>query len=244
MPLRYRLFAARCALILACAAIPPIPSLGGTGSASAGEARILAERVLRRESGALLLDERRLDALVLEIDRVLKRIRDRDPALAAIRVRQSGNPAVLLLGVEARLLDAVSRFAEEGGVTGNRAFDALNAKLGARPEKIFPSLCIVALKVGQRVNVDAAAKAYRAIDGVGFAEPDSRLGDGSDIEAATSGGIRYLVFRRAWGDCPSGCIDDELFFFTVDGGEVRPVTPRRARSMAAFSRLLARRGWR
>ena len=243
VPRGYRRFAICCALAVASAASLPAPSFGGT-EAAVGEARILAERVLGRVSEAVLFDERRLGSLVLEIGRALARIRERDSALAAIRIRQPAPPAVLLLGVEAHLFASINRLPEGGGVTDNEAFDTLNAKLGVRKEKVFPSLRVVALKTGDRVNVDAALKAYRAIDGVTFAEPDARLGDGSDIEAARSDGLWHVVFRRAWGDCPSGCINARSFFFVVDGGEVTWVAPRRARSMAAFSRLLARRGWR
>ena len=243
MPGGYRRFVACCALAVVCAGASPVPSLGGNGPAAVGEASILAERVLRRESDGLLFDERRLDALARELDRVLARVRERDPALATIRAHRRRSPGTLLLGVEADLFDAIDRFPVRGGITGNRAFDVLNAKLGIRKKDVFPLLRIVALNTGERVNVDAAAKAYRAIDGVVFAEADTRLGDGSDIEAARSAGLWHLVFRRAWGDCPSGCTNAELFFFTVDGGDVSPVESRRARGMAAFSALLARRGW-
>ena len=41
----------------------------------------------------------------------------------------------------------------------------------------------------------------------------------------------YFVFRRAWGDCPSGCIDQELFFFTVVDGEAAPIEPAQGHGM-------------
>ncbi len=244
MPGGYRRFVVCCALAVVCAGASPIPSLGGNGPAAVGEARTLAGRILQRESDALLFDEKRLGTLVRELDRVLARVRERDPALATIRAQRRRSPGTLLLGVEADLFDAIRRLPVEGGITGNRPFDALNAKLGIRKKSVFPLLRMVALKTGERVNVGAAAKAYRAIDGVVFAEADTRLGDSSDIEAARSAGLWHIVFRGAWGDCPSGCTNAELFFFTVDGADVSPVESRRARGMAAFSALLARRGWK
>ena len=46
------------------------------------------------------------------------------------------------------------------------------------------------------------------------------LGDGSDIEAAWVDGAWYLVFREAWGDCPSGCLYWALHYFIEREGEV------------------------
>ena len=249
MPEGYRRFGARLVLALACAASLPMPPFAGaargtaTDPAAIGEARVLAERILRRQSDRLLFEEAPRNALIREIGQVLARVRECYPALATIRVRHRRSPVTLLLGVETGLFDAIARGRDESGVSGNGAFDALNAKLGVRKIRLFPSLRMVALETGPRVNVDAAMKAYLAMDGVISAEPDARPGDGPDIGAAMSGGLWHVVLRQAWGDCPSGCMNAELFFFTVDGGDVRPVEPRGARGMAAFSALLARRGW-
>ena len=46
------------------------------------------------------------------------------------------------------------------------------------------------------------------------------LGDGSDIEAAWVDSAWYLVFREAWGDCPSGCLYWALHYFIECEGEV------------------------
>ena len=108
----------------------------------------------------------------------------------------------------------------------------------------YPALDSVVLYLDERANVAAALRAYRAIDGVGYAGPDAMLGDGSDIEAATVEGRWHVVFRRAWGDCPAGCINEELSFFTVADGEAVPIEPAQARGMDAFAALLATRGWR
>ena len=248
---RYRRFAACCALALSFAGTLPGASHGGTGPAgfaggdpvATGDARALAERILRREGDGLLFNERRLGELTREIGEVLARVRERFPALAAIGVRRQQGPATLLLGVEAGLQDAISGRGEDGNITGHRAFDALNTRLRVRKMRLYPALRIVALETGAGVNIDAARRAYLAIDGVAFAEADARLGDGSDIETARSAGIWHVVFRRAWGDCPSGCMHAEFFFFTVDGADVRALESRSARDMNVFAAILARRGW-
>ena len=255
----YRRFAACCTLVLACAGSLPISFSGAAGTApvaraepstpaAIGESRVLAERILRRESHGLLFEPGRLRGLAREIGEILETLRERHPVLATVRARPRQSPATLLVGFDAGLFDAVAGLRDRGGLpamppTGNTAFDALNAKLGVRRLRVFPALRVAALDTGGHVNIEAARKAYLAIDGVISAEPDASLGDGSDIEAAKADGLWHVVFRWAWGDCPSGCTNAELFFFTVDGGAAKPVDRRRAVVMAAFAALLASRGW-
>ena len=57
--------------------------------------------------------------------------------------------------------------------------------------------------------------------------------------AGRVGGTWYLIFRAASGDCPSGCIDEQFFFFAVSDGAVMPGDPE----AELFRRLLAERGW-
>ena len=128
--------------------------------------------------------------------------------------------------------------------TGYEFFDTLNRGFGLQAVQPFPALDLVVLYLNERANMAAAMWAYLAIDGVAYAEPDTALGDGSDIEAGKADGRWHVVFRRAWGDCPSGCIEQELSFFTVADREARRIEPVRARGTGAFAALVANRGWR
>ena len=249
-----------CALFLigsAMAVTPAAPLRAGEAvathaspwAAAAAEARILADRILQRESEDLLLDGTRRRALGHEIKQALSLIRRAYPAMADVSVRQGYGRTALVLGLEGALRDAV--FAAWAGddvtappPTGHAAFDALGAGLGLRAVQAYPALNSVVLHLDERANVAAALRAYRATDGVGYAEADAMLGDGSDIGAAKADGRWHFVFRLAWGDCPAGCIDEELSFFTVAGGEARLIEPARARGMDAFAALVATRGWR
>lgn len=249
-----------CALILigsAMAVTPAAPSRAGAAgaahaspwAAAAAEARILADRILQRESDDLLLDAKRQRALGREIKQALSLIRRAYPAMADVSVRQEYGRAALVLGLEGALRDAAFAAWEDGNAavpsaTGHAAFDALGAELGLRAVQPYPALDSAVLYLGERANVAAALWAYRAIDGVGYAEPNAMLGDGSDIEAARAEGRWHFVFRRAWGDCPAGCIDEELSFFTVADGEAALIEPTRASAMDAFTALVATRGWR
>ena len=249
-----------CALVLigsATAGTPAVPAEADEAivvqaspwASAAAEARVLADRILRRESDDLLLNDRRQRTLGHEIKQALSLIRSMHPAMASITARDAHGTATLLLGLEGPLRDAVVGTWDGESVsdpprTEHAAFDALNATLGLRAVQPFPTLDSVVLHLDERANIAAAIRAYRAIDGVAYAEPDARLGDGSDIEAARVKGRWHFVFRRAWGDCPSGCIDEELSFFTVADGEAEQIEPAQARSMDAFAELVARSVWR
>lgn len=69
------------------------------------------------------------------------------------------------------------------------------------------------------------------------------LGDGPDIDAVKSQGTWHVAFRRAWGDCPAGCIFQEIFFFTVKGSDVERIEHAQAMDMIPFVDLLTNTGW-
>ena len=69
------------------------------------------------------------------------------------------------------------------------------------------------------------------------------FGDGSDIDAVKSQGIWHVAVRRAWGDCPAGCIFQEIFFFTVKGSDVERIARAQAMDMIRFVDLLKNTGW-
>ena len=249
-----------CALVLigsATAATPAVPAEAGEAIAAhaspwasaAAEARVLADRILQRESNDLLLAGKRQRALGHEIKQALSLVRRTYPGMAEITVREGHRPGTLILGLEGALRDAVvgtwnDERASAPPPTGHAAFDSLNARLGLRAVRTYPYLNSVSLFVDERVNIAPAMLAYFLIDGVAYAEPDVALGDGPDIEAVKAEGRWHFVFRKAWGDCPSGCIDEELWFFTVADGEAERLEPARARGMSAFAALVASRGWR
>ena len=213
------------------------------------EAVLLAQRVLARETDELLLDERRRRDLAREIEGVLQRLRYAHPEIAEISARAAHAPGVLLLGVRPGLFGTVSRIL--GGKkepvklrTGNPAFDALNARLGLWAVRPYRHTGVLVMRLSERANIRAARRAYLKTAGVEYAEPDARLGDGSDIEAAKTGDAWRVVVRKAWGDCPSGCIYRKLFFFTVEADGVERIEPSKAKGILEFKKLLETRNWR
>lgn len=213
------------------------------------EAVVLAHRILARESKDLLVDEKRRSELAREIEGVLKRLRYAYPEIEKISARAAHPPGVLLLSVKPRLFRDVSRSLThlKGPVelrTGNPAFDALNAKLGLRAVRPYRHIGVLVMHLSERANIEAARRAYQKSAGVEYAEPDAHLGDGPDIEAAKSGGAWHIVVRKAWGDCPAGCLYKKMFFFTVNDGDVERIEPARAMTNPEFRNILETRKWR
>jgi len=248
-----------CAFALVACGVLPWPRLPGSraeasidmwGDSPPTEAAILADRILRRRSDDLLFEVKQRGELIAEIEQILSQIRDAYPAMTEIGVRETHQPRTLLIGLKPDLLEAVSKLANgRGGSavprTGHVEFDTLNASLGLQavePLSRLPGGPVI-FHFGEHLNIDAAIRAYTAIEGVEYAEPDTFLGDGSDIDAYKSRGTWNFVARKAWGDCPSGCLYQELFFFTVEGGEVDQIEAAQAMNMAAFAELVATRGW-
>ena len=215
---------------------------------------ILARRVIvqsddKMESG---IPDFSRDDLTDEIARVLGIIRSAWPEMAEVNARPRWEPGTLVLGLEPSLFEAVSvSLPEEEGVsapfcTGHPGFDALNAAVGLRAVEVlsFEYVRAIVIRFDPRESVHFASVSYGDVEGVAYARPDFVLGDGSDIEMLWSDGKWYAVFRRAWGDCPAGCIFSELNFFVEHRGDVKRIDPERAAEIGEFARLLAERGWR
>ena len=213
------------------------------------EAAILADRLLRREDDSLLLDEAERRELADEIAAVLSRIRHEYPAVADIAARAAYATGELTLGLEPWLFETVSSLLDDstGPVvlrTGHAEFDSLNARLGLSVVvRIFQFSGTVVFYFNEYLNVAAAAPVYAAMEGIEYAEPNAYVGDGSDIDAVESEGRWYVVVRRAWGDCPAGCINETFDFFIVDGDSVERVERAQAMERIEFRDLVMTRGW-
>ena len=220
---------------------PPMPT----------EAAILADRLLRRKDDSLLLDAAERSGLGTEIAPVLAHIRKACPVLVdeEITGQEPYALGVLLLGLEPQLYEAVASLLDEqtGPVTlqtGYAEFDSLNERLGLSVVvDHYPSFRAATFFFSEYLNVPAAAEAYEMLEGIEYAEPDAIVGIGSDIDAVKSEERWYVVARRAWGDCPSGCINEELFFFIVEGAVVEQIDHEQALERAEFGELVMNQGW-
>ena len=192
------------------------------------ESAVLADRILTVQSAALLFDIEKRSILISEIEQVLKLVRETYPATAEISAKEFHQPAALIVRLTSELLDSVSELV--GGEnryitlhTGNEAFDALNSRLGVHAIVPYMGLDSVILYFKFPVNLLEAQIEYSMIAGVEYAEPNSRMGDHSDIGMMKSDNEWFVAFRKAWGDCPSGCLYEELSFFKVREGEAKQI---------------------
>jgi hypothetical protein len=75
---------------------------------------------------------------------------------------------------------------------------------------------VVLLVFRGRLHPCRLAELYENLPGVWAVSPNYIIGDWSNVYASqTLSGMSYL-FRRGWGDCPSGCIYSEFWYFRVD----------------------------
>lgn len=208
------------------------------------DAEVLADRILRRQSSGLLLNPKRRDRLAREIGQVLDQVRTAYPPAWEVSPRVDFRPGILLVGLTPALLSAaVPAGRNEGQPTGHVEFDDLNTRLGLSDMRIFLHVGAALLEFSKYVHLEAAARAYLEIPGVRFAHPDAQLGDGPDIEVVRVQETWYVIVRKAWGDCPSGCLHEELFFFIVENDVARRVEAAEAMQEPAFAKLAAIRDW-
>ncbi len=236
------------ALSLACALQASASDVGSSEAPEDAEtisdAMVLADRMLRRQSSGLLLNPKRRDRLAREIGQVLDQVRTAYPPAWEVSPRMDFRPGILLVGLTPALLSAaVPAGRKEGQPTGHVEFDDLNARLGLSDMRVFLHVGAALLEFSKYVNLEAAARAYLEIPGVRFAHPDALLGDSADIEVVRVQETWYVIVRKAWGDCPSGCLHEELFFFIVENDVVRRVEAPEAMQEPAFAKLAAIRDW-
>ena len=222
---------------------PRLPAPCPPPASQRSDAVILADRLMRRDGGQLLLDIAARDELAREIAAGLQLVRAAHPELAGIHARERYRPSMLILGLEPPLLRRVQAMFDRAGRVmtlriGDPELDALNTELGLHGAKSLGSFGVI-FCYGPELDLIAAAAAYSRLDGVSHAAPETRLGDGPDLEAARVNGDWYLVFRNAWGDCPAGCINERFSFFVIADGNVTQADTE----AAPFRLLMAARRW-
>lgn len=122
-------------------------------------------------------------------------------------------------------------------LTGNAEVDALLERYELDVERYYDwsiGTYVVLVATGEPLNLKRVARAFAAVAGVLYAQPDAVCCDGSDITAAPVSGGWGLTYHFRWGDCPAGCIEEHWWRFTIlaDGivryqGEGGSEPPRR-----------------
>lgn len=215
--------------------------LTGCRPLDSSDAAIIADGILQRESDDLLVDAEQRRWLEQELEQVISLIRESFPAMEALNPVQPYAAGELLVGLKPPLKEVVRSIlaGQRGAVvfeTGYSAFDALNRRASLRGielHRLYTLLCF-----GEHFNPPVGGAAYAELDEIEYADPNHVVGDGPDVDALQEGDTWYVVFRDAWGDCPAGCIHEELFFFTVAGSDVTRVPPKQATDDPRFKQLI------
>ncbi len=96
------------------------------------------------------------------------------------------------------------------------AWDELNQTFGLTHFELSSLSHMAVLYFEGRLHPRRLAELYDKLPGV-RADPNGILGDGPNIyPRKTDSGMSYL-FRAAWGDCLSGCIHSEYWYFECTG---------------------------
>jgi hypothetical protein len=107
--------------------------------------------------------------------------------------------------------------------SGNRVLDELVRRFGLSlvSDRATGASRQVVLRSIYAVNIHALAARFAELQGVRWAEPNTVIGDGSDIESERDGNSWLITFRLAWSDCPAGCIESHHWRFRItDQGAV------------------------
>lgn len=67
-----------------------------------------------------------------------------------------------------------------------------------------------------RLNPILLVDAYAGLPGTKYIHTSVRVGDWSSLMAIKKNGKIKYFFRYAYGDCPSGCVFSEFFYFAVE----------------------------
>jgi hypothetical protein len=149
-------------------------------------------------------------ALVSQIGQDLAAIRYAFPEISDIHVFPDWSPGKLIVGL------TENGWAEYQAGTFAE-LDSLNAEYGPVSIEPHPSTRYLVLEYEALYHPEVLAVIYEGIDGVLYAEPNVIGGDGNDI---TFEQLTLYTLKRGWGDCPSGCIFEDFWVFSVIDGSV------------------------
>ena len=100
-------------------------------------------------------------------------------------------------------------------LTGKEEVDQLMLEFEFEVKQTLQNLRSVTLKADLPLNLMQVGSLFEDVDGIRYAEPNSALGDGDDIQIWADRDILHFEFSHGWGDCPSGCINRKTWEYRV-----------------------------
>ena len=208
---------------------------------SRSEVEILTGRMMA-DLSAEHADESARIQLSQEIERALSFVRRQCPEIAEVTAVDYYAPGLITLEFDSQFTDVVADLVNENtGMihlsTGNKRFDELNVQMGLHAVRHLSLFNNFFFYVDRDIHPIIAARRYLEVEEVVLAEANAYLGDSSDLRLTKSNGTWYMFVRKAWGDCPSGCINQAVSYFTFDGNNVTLVPEDVALKSGQFAKL-------
>ncbi|TAK33997.1 MAG: T9SS type A sorting domain-containing protein [Saprospiraceae bacterium] len=111
----------------------------------------------------------------------------------------------------------IANFLNGVSPTGNAQADELIDTYHLSPGTYLPSIGFLNVKSEFDLNMPALAAKFTQLPGVNYAEPNYTVSDGSNIVSAPTPIENYEFFYAyRWGDCPSGCLSQHTWHFSVN----------------------------
>jgi len=136
------------------------------------------------------------------------------PEVLDLRYRPPWAPSDLLLVADEETARAILNEEYE-------AWDDLNETYGLEDIHSLRHEAFV-LRFGRSWHPCRLGELYLELPGMVLVEPNGIVGDSSNLHAWEHDGRRTYLFRKAWGDCPAGCIHALYWYFraTESGPEL------------------------
>lgn len=217
--------------VLKTAARPPAPSRDVAAPARSPE-------ILEREAAAIVLalglssDQTfEPDTMALrEIASGLAGLRSRYPEVAALSAGPHANRLMIgILAPENQRLAVVAQQTRQGGFAvklpslGIKSIDDAVLSLGGRYQvtALGNTNVMIFVDFARPLDIRKMASRIKSLPGVKYAAPDRFTGGSGGINVAKAGDTWRLTFTHGWGDCPSGCINNEAWYFTIQAEQAR-----------------------
>jgi len=171
-----------------------------------------AELIALCLSGQLVAPDDLYERVLADLTSIRGIFGDSLPSITQITFWPHWVPGCLLMGFD----DSIVVKIRQGEY---HAWDELNEQYGI--ESIDTSMIFVMgfvrLNFTGRLHPRRLQELYAVLPGIWSVSPNGIIGDGSNVYAReTTSGMTYL-FRNGWGDCPSGCIENEFWYFSCEG---------------------------
>jgi len=137
--------------------------------------------------------------------------------LRSIQYRPFWSPSYLGLGVDDDALTDMKAGTYSAWDSLNEYFHLDQVVI---PHSEYSDDRYAALSFVPRLDPRRLTAAYAGLPGLRWVQPNAPAGDWSCIYGGLHGATATYLFRHAWGDCPSGCLGSEFWYFRADDDSV------------------------